>query len=70
MANSRETFIVHGVASDDELAAVQDEIRELDGVQNVDVDSESREVTVRYDEELLSGEAIKNAARDQGYEVD
>lgn len=69
MANSRETFTVRGESSD-ELQGVEDAVGDLEGVQDVQVDPGNDEVTVRYGEELVSGEAIKDAVRDQGYEVD
>lgn len=70
MADSRETFTIQGAESEDELESVADAVRDLDGIQGVDTDSDSGEVSVRYGEELVSGERIKDAARDLGYEVE
>lgn len=70
MADSEVTFLVRGVESGDDARAVEDELRELRGVQMAEVDPESGRAEVRYGEELLSEERIETAIRDAGYEVD
>lgn len=70
MAESRATFTVRGVESDDDAAQIEESVRELNGVQAAELDRESSEASVRYGEELLSEEAIKDAVRERGYEVD
>ena len=70
MADSQVDFTVSGIESADDGRAIKEELRNIRGVQMVEVDRESGRVEVRYGEELLSEERIKSAVRDIGYEVD
>lgn len=69
MATSRTEFAVGGL-DDGDGTAVEEALGELEGVQLVDVDPENGRVEVRYGEELVSEEAIRDAVRDAGYEVE
>ena len=69
MADSYTNFTVRGIDSEDEVREIDDELRNLEGVQMADVDHESGRVEVRYGEELISEEEIKSTVRDVGYEV-
>jgi copper chaperone len=42
----------------------------LDGVGNIDIDLKSKNVTVKYDANKISVNAIKEIIEDQGYDVD
>lgn len=69
MANSRMEFAVHGLDAGDE-EGIDGALGGLEGVQLVDVDPENERVEVRYGEELVSEEAIRDAVRDAGYEIE
>ena len=70
MADSRTGFTVSEVESEDEAEKIEDELRELQGVQMAVVDYESGDTEVRYGEELLSEEEIKSAVQDMGYRAE
>lgn len=69
MATSRTEFAVRGLDAGNG-ADIEDALGELEGVQLVDVDPENGRVEVRYGEELVYEEAIRDAVRDAGYEVE
>lgn len=70
MANSRAMFTVAGLDSAADGEEIEDELREREGVQLVDVEPGTGEVEVRHGEELISGEQIKSAIEELGYEVE
>lgn len=70
MAQSTATFTVEGIDSEDDSQAIADELGETDGVMGVDIDSESGEVAVKYDEDVLAGERVKITVRKLGYDVE
>lgn len=45
-------------------------LSDLDGVESVDVDLAAREAKVQYDAAKVSLEAMGNAIRDAGYDVE
>lgn len=68
MADTEISFTVSGPDADER--EVTDALDDLRGVQMVDVDEGSGEVTVRYGEELHSEEEIRSAVAEAGYEVE
>lgn len=69
MAESRATFTVRRVESDEQAEEVAAAVRDVEGVMGVSVDPETGEATVRYDEEFLAEEPILDAVREAGYDV-
>lgn len=70
MSDSYAEFTIQGVASEDEVRTITDELQGLQGVQMVEIDAGSGHAEIRYGEELLSEEEIESTVRDAGYEVE
>lgn len=70
MAQSTATFTVEGIDSEDATREIADELGEVDGVMGVDIDSESGETAVKYDEDVLAEERVKITVRELGYDVE
>jgi copper chaperone len=49
--------------------AVTNALKELDGVEKVEVSLEKGTVEVEYDDKKVTIEKMKNAIEDQGYDV-
>lgn len=62
------TYTVTGMTCQHCVASVTEEISELDGVQTVDVDLASGQVTVTS-EAPLSEESVRAAVSEAGYQV-
>ncbi len=60
---------VEGMSCNHCVNSIKKAVGSLQGVDNVDVDLESKKVTVEYDSSKLNVEAIKDAIEDQGYDV-
>lgn len=69
MAESHENFTITDGASAADVRTLEDDLEDVDGVMGASIDPESGDVAVRYDEDLLSGERVKNAVREEGYDV-
>lgn len=69
MAESHATFTIAGASAAD-AHALEDDLEDVDGVMGASIDPDSGDVEVRYDEDLLSGERVKDTVRDAGYDVD
>jgi copper chaperone len=59
---------VEGMSCSHCVNAVEKAVGALDGVSEVNVDLDSKKVTVDHDEKVTL-ESIKNAIEDQGYDV-
>ena len=70
MAENRANFAVRGIESEDERRRIRDELEDVEGVMEADVDAESGEVSVRFDFDLLSEEKVKSTVRELGYEIE
>ena len=70
VADSYTELTVRGIASEDDVRAIENELQEIRGVQMVTVDRESGHVEVRRGEELVSGEQIESTVQEAGYEVE
>lgn len=70
MAESHANFTIADGASAADVRTLEDDLEDVDGVMGASIDPESGDVEVRYDEDLVSGERVKNAARDAGYDVE
>jgi copper chaperone len=60
---------VEGMSCDHCKMAVTRAVSSLEGVGSVEVSLESNTATVTFEESKLSLDAIKQAIKDQGYEV-
>ena len=58
---------VNGMSCQHCVNAIENVVKELGGVAQVDLANKS--VTVKYDDGALSLQAIKDAIEDQGYDV-
>lgn len=70
MAQSTALFTVQGVDSEDDTQSITDELGELDGVMGVDIDPQSGDMEVKYDEDVLAEERVKITVREIGYDVE
>jgi copper chaperone CopZ len=66
VASSRVEFTVSKTADG---AAIEDALRDREGVQLATFDADTGEVTVRHGEALISTEEIKETVRELGYDV-
>ena len=69
MAQSTAVFTIQGVNSENDLQAIENTLRELDGVMGVDVDQDSGDAEIKYDEDILAEERVKITVRELGYTV-
>lgn len=70
MAVSKEVITVRGVESDDDMRDVESKLKEVEGVMGMEFESGSDEAEIRYDEDLTSGERVKDEVREMGYDVE
>ncbi|WP_143052134.1 heavy-metal-associated domain-containing protein [Halobacterium jilantaiense] len=70
MATSRATFTVTDARSPADVENIEDALRDHEGVQLVDIDPETGETEVRHGESLVSGEEIRSAVEELGYDVE
>lgn len=69
MAQSTAVFTIRGVDSKDDFQAIDEELRELDGVLGVDIDYANGDAEIKYDEDILAEERVKITVRELGYNV-
>lgn len=69
MAQSTAVFTILGINSEDDLQAIDDKLRELNGVMGVNVDRDSGDAEIKYDEDILAEERVKITVRELGYNV-
>ena len=69
MAENRADFTVRGIDSDDDVRAIEEELADLNGVMETEID-DGGEARVRYDHDVLSEERIRRTVRDLGYDVE
>ncbi len=60
---------VEGMSCGHCVKAVEGALNKLDGVSSAKVSLEEKQVTVEYDENLVTFEQMKEAIEDQGYDV-
>ncbi|PAF22854.1 copper-binding protein [Terribacillus saccharophilus] len=63
------TLQVNGMTCGHCEKAVKGALRELEGIQGVDVDLASGKVDVVYDDALVTKNEMKEAIEEQGYDV-
>lgn len=64
-----KTLKVEGMTCNHCKSAVTSALKELNGVQDVDVNLERGEASVVYEEGKVSESDMKNAVEEQGYDV-
>jgi copper chaperone len=64
-----KTLRVEGMTCNHCKSAVTNALKELNGVQEVDVNLEKGSASVKYEEGKVTEEDMKNAVEDQGYDV-
>ena len=64
---TEKSFTVVGMSCDHCVLSVREEVSEVDGIENVDVDLASGRLQVRG--ENVSDTAVSDAVADAGYEV-
>lgn len=69
MATDVKTLNVEGMSCSHCENSVKKAVGALDGVSNVAVDLKGKKVTIEFDTEKTSVDAIKDAIEDQGYDV-
>lgn len=69
MAQSTAVFTIQGIDSEDDLQAIDDKLRELNGVMGVNADQDSGDAEIKYDEDILAEERVKITVRELGYNV-
>lgn len=60
---------VEGMSCGHCVKAVEGALNKLDGVSSAKVSLEEKQVSVEYDENLVTFEQMKEAIEDQGYDV-
>ena len=65
---AQSTYIVTGMTCGHCVTSVTEELSELDGVREVDVDLDSGRVTVTSDQPLAEGD-VRAAVTEAGYEL-
>ncbi|MDQ0159544.1 copper chaperone [Alkalibacillus salilacus] len=63
------TLKVQGMSCDHCKQAVQGALKELDGIASVEVNLDSGNVDVTYDEDTVGKEEMEEAIEEQGYDV-
>ena len=67
METGQKTYTVHGMSCGHCVLSVREEVSEIAGVVDVDVDLESGKLTVRGQD--VADAAVEAAVADAGYEV-
>jgi len=67
MSQIELTYSVPGVSCDHCKTAITNEVSTVDGVQEVDVDLETKQVAVRGDQ--VSDQAVRAAIDEAGYDI-
>jgi copper chaperone len=67
--NLVETLKVEGMSCGHCVAAVEKAVKDLSGINMVNVDLTAKTVTVDFDNQVVNLENIKEAIEDQGYDV-
>lgn len=66
---AQKTLDVKGMTCNHCKMAVTNALKELDGVQDVDVNLETGKVNVTFEDGKVTDAQMKEAIEDQGYEV-
>ncbi len=69
MANEITTLSVQGMSCSHCEASIKKAVGDLNGVDKVTVDLNTKKVTVDYDQEKVALQTIKDTIEDQGFEV-
>ena len=69
MSMEIENLNVEGMSCQHCVNSIKKAVGELNGIRNVQVDLNSKKVTVEFDPQLVSVQTVKETIEDQGYEV-
>lgn len=69
MAEQNILLTVSGMSCQHCVKSIKNAVGSLNGVESVNVDLDSRKVSVVFDDEKVSLQTIKDVIEDQGYEV-
>jgi copper chaperone len=69
MAVETKTLDVKGMSCGHCVSAVESSVKELDGIETVNVDLSSNKVTVSFDETKVQLTEVKEAIEEAGYDV-
>ncbi|HEX2926782.1 MAG TPA: copper chaperone CopZ [Ruminiclostridium sp.] len=69
MAKEITDIVVEGMSCSHCVNSIKNAVGALSGVKKVDVDLDTKKVTIEFDPEVVNGKAIKDAIEDQGYDV-
>ena len=70
MSKEIKTLTVNGMSCEHCVKAIKGAAGELEGVSSVDVNLDTKKVTVEFYPEKVTVAQIKDAIEDQGYDVD
>jgi len=69
MSVIKKEFKVEGMSCSHCERAIKNELNELNGVSNTEIDLSSKTVTVQYDIDLVTDSDLIGAIEEAGYEV-
>lgn len=69
MASVSKTISVKGMSCSHCVNAIDSSIKELNGIESVDVDLAGNKVTVSFDESVVELSKVKEAIEEAGYDV-
>ena len=69
MLENNIAYNVEGIIDENTSSIIKDAVKQLNGVIEVAVYTETKRVTIEYDEERLSEDIIKGTIEDAGFTV-
>ena len=69
MLENNIAYNVEGIIDENTASIIKDAVEQLNGVIEVAVYTETKRVTIEYDEERLSEDIIKGTIEDAGFTV-
>lgn len=70
MAVNSAEFRIVGIDSEDDVAAIEEELADLNGVMGTEIDPETGEAEIEFDVDILAEERIEITIREMGYETE
>lgn len=70
MAVNSAEFRIVGIDSEDDVAAIEEELADLNGVMGTEIDPETGETEIEFDVDILAEERIEITVREMGYETE
>jgi copper chaperone len=69
MAVATKTLDVKGMSCNHCVNAIESSLKELSGIESVNVDLSGHKVTVTFDESVVQLDQVKEAIEEEGYDV-